>query len=61
MDHKLTVTLNRHFCEIAGDVTEMFGSDNMVQVCEMVANAWNEKHMAWVREGSVVGLGGKLR
>ena len=44
MDHKLTVAQNRHFWEIVGDVTEMFGSDNMVQVCEMVADAWNEKH-----------------
>ena len=61
MDHKLTVTQNRHFWEIVGDVTEMFGSDNMVQVCEMVANAWNQKHMAQVREGRVVELSGKMR
>ena len=61
MDHKLSEAQGRHFWGIVGDVTEVFGSNNMVRVCEMVTEAWNEKHMAWVPEGSIVGLGRKMR
>ena len=61
MDHKLSEAQSRHFWGIVGDVTEVFGSNNMVRVCEMVTEAWNEKHMARVREGNIVGLGGKMR
>ena len=61
MDHKLSEAQSRHFWGIVGDVTKVFGSNNIVQVCHMVTEAWNDKHMAQVREGSIVGLGRKMR